>query len=429
MKKEDILNNINSREVKRRSYDLSRMLKLLEELGNPQYGMKFAHVAGTNGKGSTSKLVYNMLRQTNLNVGLTISPHILEINERIVVNDSEINDQDFVTLSEKVLQAENIIEAEYEKLTYFEFITAVAFLYFKEKKCDICVLEVGMGGLSDSTNVIRDIDKVLCLITPISFDHMAFLGNTIEEIASQKAGIITKNTSVITYNENDKVLKIIEDEARKKESKFYSYKEIKVDNLRIDEFSSSFDLSFKGHKIEDIKLNLLGYYQVHNAMLAIAGILELIDKNIIDISYDEIKKAVANTRWQGRMELINKNPRIVLDGAHNSDGIDNLVRNFSLFKYNKLYIISSILSDKDHKKMLESLSKYSKDLFLLDIDNIRKTEIDILKREAEEYFENVEITRDIKSAIEDVKKLATNDDLIVITGSLYLVSEIKQLFA
>lgn len=429
MKKEDILNNINSREVKRRSYDLSRMLKLLEELGNPQYGMKFVHVAGTNGKGSTSKLVYNMLRQTNLNVGLTISPHILEINERIVVNDSEINDQDFVTLSEKVLKAENIIEAEYEKLTYFEFITAVAFLYFKEKKCDICVLEVGMGGLSDSTNVIRDIDKILCLITPISFDHMAFLGNTIEEIASQKAGIITKNTSVITYNENDKVLKIIEDEARKKESKFYSYKEIKVDNLKIDEFSSSFDLSFKGHKIEDIKLNLLGYYQVHNAMLAIAGILELIDKNIIDISYDEIKKAVANTRWQGRMELINKNPRIVLDGAHNSDGIDNLVRNFSLFKYNKLYIISSILSDKDHKKMLESLSKYSKDLFLLDLDNIRKTEIDILKREAEEYFENVEITRDIKSAIEDVKKLATNDDLIVITGSLYLVSEIKQLFA
>lgn len=429
MKKEDILNNINSREVKRRSYDLSRMLKLLEELGNPQYGMKFVHVAGTNGKGSTSKLVYNMLRQTDLNVGLTISPHILEINERIVVNDSEINDQDFVTLSEKVLKAENIIEAEYEKLTYFEFITAVAFLYFKEKKCDICVLEVGMGGLSDSTNVIRDIDKVLCLITPISFDHMAFLGNTIEEIASQKAGIITKNTSVITYNENDKVLKNIEDEARKKESKFYSYKEIKVDNLKIDEFSSSFDLSFKNHKIEDIKLNLLGYYQVHNAMLAIAGILELMDKNIIDISYDEIKKAVANTRWQGRMELINKNPRIVLDGAHNSDGIDNLVRNFSLFKYNKLYIISSILSDKDHKKMLESLSKYSKDLFLLDLDNIRKTEIDILKREAEEYFENVEITRDIKSAIEDVKKLATNDDLIVITGSLYLVSEIKQLFA
>lgn len=429
MKKEDILNNINSREVKRRSYDLSRMLKLLEELGNPQYGMKFVHLAGTNGKGSTSKLVYNMLRQTNLNVGLTISPHILEINERIVVNDSEINDQDFVTLSEKVLKAENIIEAEYEKLTYFEFITAVAFLYFKEKKCDICVLEVGMGGLSDSTNVIRDIDKVLCLITPISFDHMAFLGNTIEEIASQKAGIITKNTSVITYNENDKVLKIIEYEARKKESKFYSYKEIKVDNLKIDEFSSSFDLSFKSHKIEDIELNLLGYYQVHNAMLAIAGILELIDKNIIDISYDEIKKAVANTRWQGRMELINKNPRIVLDGAHNSDGIDNLVRNFSLFKYNKLYIISSILSDKDHKKMLESLSKYSKDLFLLDLDNIRRTEIDILKREAEEYFENVEITRDIKSAIEDVKKLATNDDLIVITGSLYLVSEIKQLFA
>lgn len=429
MKKEDILNNINSREVKRRSYDLSRMLKLLEELGNPQYGMKFVHLAGTNGKGSTSKLVYNMLRQTNLNVGLTISPHILEINERIVVNDSEINDQDFVTLSEKVLKAENIIEAEYEKLTYFEFITAVAFLYFKEKKCDICVLEVGMGGLSDSTNVIRDIDKVLCLITPISFDHMAFLGNTIEEIASQKAGIITKNTSVITYNEDDKVLKIVEDEARKKESNFYSYKEIKVDNLRIDEFSSSFDLSFKSHKIEDIELNLLGYYQVHNAMLAIAGILELIDKNIIDISYDEIKKAVANTRWQGRMELINKNPRIVLDGAHNSDGIDNLVRNFSLFKYNKLYIISSILSDKDHKKMLESLSEYSKDLFLLDLDNIRKTEIDILKREAEEYFENVEITRDIKSAIEDVKKLATNDDLIVITGSLYLVSEIKQLFA
>ena len=429
MKKEDVLNNINSREVKRRSYDLSRMLKLLEELGNPQYGMKFVHIAGTNGKGSTSKLVYNMLRQTNLNVGLTISPHILEINERIVVNDIEINDQDFVILSEKVLQAENIIEAEYEKLTYFEFITAVAFLYFKEKECDICVLEVGMGGLSDSTNVIRDIDKVLCLITPISFDHMAFLGNTIEEIASQKAGIITKNTSVITYNENDKVLKIIEDEARKKESKFYSYKEIKVDNLKIDEFSSSFDLSFKDHKIEDIKLNLLGYYQVHNAMLAIAGVLELIDKNIINISYDEIKKAVAKTRWQGRMELINKNSRIVLDGAHNSDGIDNLVRNFSLFKYNKLYIISSILSDKEHKKMLESLSKYSKDLFLLDIDNIRKTEIDILKKEAEEYFENVKITRDIKSAIEDVKKLATNDDLIVITGSLYLVSEIKKLFA
>ncbi|WP_138158796.1 bifunctional folylpolyglutamate synthase/dihydrofolate synthase [Peptoniphilus catoniae] len=427
MNVQEIIKNIEERDVKRKSFSLDRMRKMLELLGNPQKGLKSIHVAGTNGKGSTSNFIYNMLLKAGYNVGITISPHIERYNERIVVSNEEISDNDFKRLGEKVLEEEKSIIEDYEKLTYFEFITSIAFLYFKEKNCDLCVLEVGMGGLSDSTNVIESEDKLLAIITPVSFDHMAFLGNTLTEIASQKAGIITKGTTVISSNKDSDVVKVLREKSLEEEADFYDLDDIEILDLKIDDAKSSYSIKFKSQIIKDIKVNLIGYYQVYNSAIAIAGLMELRNKGKIKISDSEIRFGIAATKWPGRMELISKNPRILLDGAHNYDGIKNLAENLKLFSYDKLYLISSILSDKEHKKMLEILSSYSNDIILLDLDNKRKTDMSILKEEAKNYFNNVEVSSNLVGAIEKLKARAGKKDLVVITGSLYMVSEVKKI--
>ncbi len=428
MKLDELISNIESRVGQRKLYDLSRIRAMLNILDNPQKNMRYLHVAGTNGKGSTSNFLYNMLCAAGYKVGLTISPHIIRYNERIVVNDCEISDYDFVRIGEIILKHENQIEEEFGFLTYFEFITVIAFVYFKEQECDYCVLEVGMGGLSDSTNVIDAKDKLLSLITPVSMDHMNYIGNTIEEIATQKAGIIKKNSIVITSNKDERDLKIIREKALSENCEYYDLDDIEISDLHMDGEKSSYSIKFLSLEIKNLKINLAGHYQIYNSALAVAGILLLNEKKLVDISYDQIKKGLLKAKWPGRMEMLRKNPRVLVDGAHNVDGVDNLIKNLSLYEYDKLYIITSILQDKEHEKILGRLSEYAYEIVLLDWDNYRKTEIETLKKEARKYCQNIRISKDIVKAVEDLEKVATSDDLILITGSLYLVSEaIKQL--
>ncbi|MDO5041600.1 MAG: folylpolyglutamate synthase/dihydrofolate synthase family protein [Peptoniphilus sp.] len=423
MKLDELINNIESRVGQRKLYDLSRIRAMLDILGNPQKNMKYLHVAGTNGKGSTSNFLFNMLYAAGYKVGLTISPHIIRYNERIIVNDREISDHDFVRIGEIILAKEKQIEEQFGYLTYFEFITVIAFIYFKEQKCDYCVLEVGMGGMSDSTNVIDAKDKLLSLITPISMDHMNYIGNTIEEIATQKAGIIKKDSMVITSNKDERVLKIIREKAHEENCEYYDLDDIKIFDLKIDAGKSSYSISFLNSEIRDIKINLAGYYQIYNSALSVAGMLLLKEKELVDISPEEIKEGLLRAKWPGRMEMLSDNPRILVDGAHNVDGIDNLIKNLSLYEYDKLYIVTSILQDKEHEKILNKLSAYAYEIVLLDWDNYRKTEIETLKKEAQKYCQNIRISKDIVGAVDELKKVVKTDDLILITGSLYLVSE------
>lgn len=423
----EIIKNIENREGKRKSYDFKRMRSLLSILNNPHIGLKYLHIAGTNGKGSTSSFLYNILKSGGYKVGLYTSPHLERYTERIIINGREISEDDFVKLSEKVINAEKKIISEFEMLTYFEFITAVGFLYFKENDCDYCVLEVGMGGLSDSTNVIETKDKILSVITPISMDHMQYLGDTIEEITNQKIGIIGEGVLCTSSNRNSHIEDLVAKKAKEKNAPFYDLNDIKVENLEIDDRHTKFDVLFKDEKMENLKTNMIGYYQLDNATVSILSILELRDMGLLNISNDSIRDGLLNTNWPGRMERISENPTVILDGAHNFDGILRLTESLKLFKYKKLTIITSILDDKEHEKMLHEFAKYSNEIIIVDLSTNRKTNLNTLKDEATKYSSNVLIINSLEEAIEIAVKNSSKDDLIVIAGSLYLVSETKEL--
>ncbi|EFI41319.1 folylpolyglutamate synthase/dihydrofolate synthase family protein [Peptoniphilus sp. oral taxon 386] len=427
MKFSDVILNIESREGKRKSYDFSRMRALLKVLNNPHDGLKYLHVAGTNGKGSTSNFLYNILISEGYIVGLYTSPHLERYNERIMINGNEISDEDFTRLGKIVIDAEKQILDEFEVMTYFEFITAMAFLYFREKNCDYCVLEVGMGGLSDSTNVVAPKDKLMSFITPISMDHMQYLGNTVEEIAEQKAGIIVKNVDVVSSNKNKSVVEILKNKAERENAQYYDLDDVKIENLIIDDRGSEYTIKFKDETISNLKINLSGYYQLENSALTVMGVMQLRNKGLLKISDESIRNGLKNTFWAGRMERVNDSPMIILDGAHNFDGIQRLTENFRLFNYNKLYIITSILNDKEHDKMLLEFSKYADEIVLVSLETKRKTELDILREEAQKYCENVKVIDNLKLAIKDVINVSKRNDLIVIAGSLYLVSDTRKI--
>lgn len=423
----ELIINLESREGKKKSYDFSRMRALLEELDNPHIGLKYLHVAGTNGKGSTSNFLYNILKMGGYKVGLYTSPHLERYNERIKINGVEISDEDFIRLSKKVFCAEENIKTNFETLTFFEFITAIAFLYFNKEKSDYVILEVGMGGLSDSTNVILEEDKLASIITPISMDHTQFLGKNIEEIAYQKAGIIKKNVPVFSSNKEKIVKDIIEKVSKENNSEVFTLEDVEISSININDSFTEYNMRFYDDNLEKIKVNLIGYYQMYNSALSIMTILKLRDMGKMDISNENIKKGIENTFWAGRMEIVREKPKMLLDGAHNLDGIRNLTKNISLFKYNKLYIIAAILEDKEHKEMLKELSKYADEIVLVGIHTKRKTDPLILESEIIKSNVVVSIIEDLEDAIKNVIQKTSDNDFIIVTGSLYLISEIKEI--
>lgn len=423
----ELIINLESREGKKKSYDFSRMRALLEELDNPHIGLKYLHVAGTNGKGSTSNFLYNILKMGGYKVGLYTSPHLERYNERIKINGVEISDEDFIRLSKKVFCAEENIKTNFETLTFFEFITAIAFLYFNKEKSDYVILEVGMGGLSDSTNVILEEDKLASIITPISMDHTQFLGKNIEEIAYQKAGIIKKNVLVFSSNKEKIVKDIIEKVSKENNSEVFTLEDVEISSININDSFTEYNMRFYDDNLEKIKVNLIGYYQMYNSALSIMTILKLRDMGKMDISNENIKKGIENTFWAGRMEIVREKPKMLLDGAHNLDGIRNLTKNISLFKYNKLYIIAAILEDKEHKEMLKELSKYADEIVLVGIHTKRKTDPLILESEIIKSNVVVSIIEDLEDAIKNVIQKTSDNDFIIVTGSLYLISEIKEI--
>lgn len=408
------------------SLNHNRMIKLLEELGDPHKNQKYIHVAGTNGKGSTSNFIYNIIKNGGYRAGLYTSPHILRYNERIKINDVDISDDDLIRISNYVFKAEKNIEPEYGRVSLFEFITAVAFIYFKEQNTDYIILEVGMGGLSDSTNTILKEDKLAQVITPISMDHTQFLGKTLEEIAVQKAGIIKENVLTVTSNTNTEILNVLRKKAEEKNSKILTLDNIKVNNIRINSSGSKYDIEYHDIRLNNVGISLTGYYQLYNSVLALMTILELIRENKINIDESAIYKGLKEAKWSGRMETLKVNPLVVIDGAHNLDGIINLTKNLSLYKYNKLFIITSILEDKEHEKMLKVLSEYADEIILTDVNSSRKTDISDLKKEAEKNSASVFIEEKVEKAIEYALNKSNENDLILITGSLYLLSEIKK---
>lgn len=345
------------------NYGLERTNKLLEYLGNPERNLKLIHIAGTNGKGSTTSMITEILMGAGYKVGMYTSPFIEEFEERIQINRINIPKETLALLMDNIKEAvDKVIEEGYNHPTEFEIITVLMLLYFKNENIDFGVIEVGLGGTLDSTNVIT---PILQVITSISFDHTNLLGNTLEEIAKEKAGIIKRGIPTVIYPQKEEALKVIKNKCLEMDSELYT---INIDDLKFEGVVNKDKpyqlLKYKGK--EDILLPLLGEHQITNLNVAIKSIEVLNSKNITNLSIDSISKSIEKVIWKGRLEVLSNNPFIIIDGAHNIQGIETLNKNIKkYFKYENLYLILGILADKDVEKMIKIITPTAKKYTLL----------------------------------------------------------------
>lgn len=417
----EVVKNIEKRIGKFKSKGNLRIKKFLEKIGSPEKKLKVIHVAGTNGKGSTVNFIKDILKE-DYKVGSFVSPHLITYCDRIKIGDKEISQDDFAAIGKFIIAKEPEIIEDYGDLNLFEFLTIMAIIYFDREKVDIAVLEVGMGGRADSTNIFTSREKLISIITSISMDHMEYLGNTIEEIADAKAGIITDNGLVVTTNKDPKILGVINREAEEKSAEIYYTKDLESEIIKSD--LRGIDFKVKLGDWEEFSLIQIGNYQVENALGAIYALYLLNKKGILKISTEKIRERIKTSTWAGRMEIVSRDPLIILDGAHNFDGIKKLVESIKSFKFKKLYLIMSILSDKEHKKMLEEISSFTDEVVFVNLDYKRGTSPAELKSEASAYGLKAEVMS-VEDAINHYQEKYEDGDLILITGSLYFVSEAR----
>lgn len=395
---------------------LERITQLCEKLGNPQDKLKFVHVAGTNGKGSFCSMLASVFKEAGYKTGLYTSPYIVNFNERIAVSGVMIDNGE---LAEITAYVKEFAEEMQDKPTEFELITAIAFEYFARKKCDIVVLECGLGGRYDATNIIKN--SVLSVITGISIDHTSFLGNTIAEIAGEKAGIIKKGVPCLWCGENSQALCVIAETCNKLNSALHT-----VDRSTLN--IKSFDLKktvFDFDGLKDVSISLLGTYQPVNAVNVISAV-KLLKCNGFNISQEAMRNGLYKTVWPARFELLCDSPVVIADGAHNPEGIENAV--VSIKKYfgeEKINIVSGVMKDKDFEYIAQALSEVARCVYCITPDNPRALSADEYK--AVFYEKGVKATA-CKSVSEAVLKAmedsAAKGIPTVALGSLYMYSEV-----
>lgn len=422
----EAINYINDKNKFGSRLGLDSISKLLDLLGNPQDKLNIIHVAGTNGKGSTSSYLTFCMLEAGYDVGLFTSPFLERFNERIKINDKDIANEDLGRITALVKKAVDKMLAEgLDHPTTFEIVTAIAFVYFEENNLDYVVLEVGLGGRYDSTNVIKN--SLASIITTIGIDHIEQLGDSLGEIAYQKAGIIKDKGLVVSYPQEEEVKKVIEDITREKNGELYFSDESFIDILDENDSGNSFNYKYKDTSIKNIRTSMVGEYQIYNSALAITTLLILRDKGLIKIKDEEIVKGIFKTRWNGRLEVLKRNPTILIDGAHNVQSVDQLRKALELFDYENLILGLAILGDKDVDHILELLIPMADKVIVTEVDMPRKLEAENLKKKVEKYRKDVYIEKEIGKAVDKSLSLAQDKDLIVFGGSLYLIGEVRSL--
>lgn len=414
---DDYLDYIYGRGSSGGDHTLKNIKKLMDEFDNPQDKIKIIHVAGTNGKGSTAKMLSSVFSKKN-RCGIFTSPYMVKINEEISINGVDISDEDFCGLIDRIRPIAEKLDKEGYHVTYFEFMTAMAFLYFYEKKVDLAIIEVGLGGSLDSTNIIKS--PLASVITSISMDHMNVLGNTIEEIAENKAGIIKKNRPVFVYPQtSEEASQVISKKAKENSSILFTFEKNEVKIVEESQRGNVFD--FKSY--EHIKTNLRGHHQVYNASLALL-VLDFF-KDDFRLTEQDIREGLEEAYNPGRLDLVMEKPKVLLDGAHNKEAIDSLILSLEDFEYDRLILGFSILKDKDHKDIIEKIANISDKLIITYIeDNPRAMNTLDIKNEAEEFTDEIVIIDDNKKAFDYSIKSAKEGDLVLWCGSLYLVGKI-----
>lgn len=397
---------------------LTNIRMLLDYLDNPQDELSCIHVAGTNGKGSTSYLIANVLKYQGYKVGLFTSPFIEVFNERIRLNGENISDNDLVEYTEKVKNAVDYLAEKGYYPIEFEVITAIAFLYYKDKKCDYVVLETGLGGRYDSTNIIKK--NMACVITTIGIDHTNILGETIEDIAYQKAGIIKENSDVVLYPVNEEARSVIQ-----KYSDVMKASVTEVDKSCLEIISDTYlgsVFNYKKHK--NIHLSLVGTHQIYNAITALETIDVLSKK--INIDEESIVGAFSNAKWPVRFEVFNKDVPVVIDGAHNLQGVSSFVSSIDKYFPNKKKVfVVGMLNEKQYIESLDCALNIADAVVITSVPSMRQTSVRDIYDYAVLSHNCVEFIENNFDAFAFAHKLCDDNSVIGIFGSLYLAGNMR----
>ena len=388
-----------------KGFDLRKTKKLIKYSKIDMQKLKTIHIAGSNGKGSTSAFIANILAKQGYKTGLYTSPHLVEPTERIRINGLKISKKKFTQLTNYY---RNLMSRKKLNANFFEVITVIAFKYFYDKKVDFLVAETGMGGRLDATNVL---DGIVNVITNISLEHTQYLGNSISKIAGEKAGIIKKNSGVV-INKSNLGVKAVQKKAKEQHARVY-YPEFKI--KKSSEKEQVFDL-LKPEKISNLKIKMIGSYQCENASLAATAALAL--KEHYPVSNNAIKKGLLKTDWKGRIQKVKENPLVILDSAHNKSGWEALFKTLKFFKFKKMFIVLGTMEDKDISYLKKKLKKHR--VFLTKIDFYRASHPKKLRKKL--GFGT--IIQEPGEALKTALKEASEKDLVLVTGSIFVVGKI-----
>jgi len=423
-------------------FGLDNISKLMSAFGNPQESFSSVHITGTNGKGTTSAILSSLLQTSGLKVGLFTSPHLVSFTERIRVNDEEIREDEVISLTEEIREKVSSLKSQVSDFspTFFEIVTTIALLYFKRKKIDRGVIEVGMGGRLDGTNIIL---PEVTVITNISYDHMKFLGTTLREIACEKAGIIKERTPVILSSQVPEVLEVIEAKAQEKNAPLYLYGRDFSSVLKREGSTGIYFDYYSGFlEIQDVYLPLLGEYQIENASVGIKAFELLTGK----VTVHSVREGLKNLRWPGRLEMIHDDPPILIDGAHNpaaAVALSNALQ--KNFPRKQIILILGIMADKDIEGIMKPLLPLASTILLTSPGYERAASPEKLSGIAASLgFPDAQTAPTVKDALELAESICqqsnpplppfTNSSLfthhsslIVVTGSFYTIGKAKEI--
>ncbi|TLN00003.1 bifunctional folylpolyglutamate synthase/dihydrofolate synthase [bacterium] len=408
------------------NFGLGRIEELMRRLGDPHRHINIIHIGGTNGKGSTTAIAAAILQAAGYRTGTFTSPHLHAYNERYRINGEEISDEKIAAMIARLRPHLEQMAAEgFEHPTEFEVSTALAFLYFFEEKVDFLVLEVGLGGAIDSTNVAAPLVSV---ITNVAMDHMDYLGHAIEEIATVKAGIIKSGVPVVTAA-GGPALEVIRQRARELGSGIFEVgRDTTFEILDSSVRGESFKLTTPRNYYPGLHISLIGAHQVVNAATAVTAVELLADRGF-RITPESVTQGLLAVRWPARLEVVQEKPAVLLDGAHNYDGAVSLHRALTeIFKYRRLILVLGMLGDKEREKVVAKLAPLAGAVVVTKPNSPRAGEWQQVAAEAGKYAGEVYLEEDIHTAVKKAVALAGDEDLVCVTGSLYMVAEARELF-
>lgn len=399
---------------------LERIGEMMEQLGNVQEDLKFIHIAGTNGKGSVSAMLSSVLTAAGYRTGLFISPYIMRFNERMQVNGMPISDEE---LAEIVTEVQPVAESMAERPTEFEIITAAAFVWFARQKCDIVVLETGLGGRLDATNLISK--NVCAVITNLGMDHMEYLGNTLGEIAGEKCGILKPGCPVVAYRSAPEAMKVIRARAKELECPVRTADFGKIKALSADLQGQTFQYK----QFPELTVHLLGAHQLKNAAVALETI-SVLRKAGWEIPDEAVVQGMDATRWPGRFEVLQDNPLVIVDGAHNPQGVESLIAAVKEYLPGQhIVCVTGVLADKDWKPMMDRLKTVVSDFVAVTPDSPRALGNVRLARYLTDREHWVSVADDVEKGLTGaLERAKATGGMVLACGSLYMAADVRRFF-